>query len=72
MVQRESKTPGPNAYFKAPAKLKGNSPLPKSDRINFLCDAEYLGKTAPGPTDYKPNVKLLNFFYLTLICFTIA
>ncbi len=59
IFEKAAKIPAPNAYFRNQrTKLSGVSPLPRQDRLNFLSDAEYLGKSMPGPGDYKPNVTL--------------
>ncbi len=53
------KYPGPEKYFSASdAKDKKKEPKPedkdkkKTERLNFLCDAEYLGMNNPDPGTY--------------------
>ena len=51
--------PSPIAYnpeVKVKAKM---IPFSKGERVNFLCDAEYLGKVKPGAGKYQPSFKLV-------------
>ena len=51
--------PSPIAYnpeVKVKAKM---IPFAKGERVNFLCDAEYLGKVKPGAGKYDPSFKLV-------------
>ena len=58
------KFPGPNAYFKeppakkeAPKKEDEGKEKKKFERVNFLCDAEYLGMNNPCPGTYELKVR---------------
>lgn len=57
------KLPGPNAYFKEPGekaktakKEEEGKEKKKFERVNFLCDAEYLGMNNPCPGSYNMKV----------------
>ena len=62
------KYPGPDNYFKedkdkaktAKAEVEGKDKEKKTfERVNFLCDAEYLGMNIPCPGSYNTIVKLI-------------
>jgi len=62
-IPKERRGPGPGAYnlFKTDKQVEDEKKKMKSrkqggaDRLNFLCEMEYLSNTIPGPGNYNPR-----------------